>query len=95
MAEQPFNPVEWITTSEASELTGYHRNAFINATRRGALESIKRGHTMFFRKQDVLAYISRMNKLGTKKFTPKKYRKKGMIQKSDDTFTLNEAKVSL
>jgi len=43
MSEQPFNPVEWITSKEAAELTGYSRNAFLSATNRGSIESIKLG----------------------------------------------------
>ena len=73
MSEQHFDPTEWITTTEAAESTGYCGDTFVKAYHKGVLHSIKRGHTRFYRKSDILAYVERMKELGPQKHTPKKY----------------------
>lgn len=68
-----FSPVEWITTKEAAELTGYTMDALVKAKNRGELTSIKRGDRLFFQVKDVLEYMRKMIALGTQKHTPRKY----------------------
>jgi len=74
MSEIPFDPSEWITSAEAAALTGYHRDAFPKAARRGSLRSTKRGNMLFYLRADILAYIQQMQALGPQKHTPKAYR---------------------
>lgn len=75
MSEQPFNPVEWITTREAAEMTGYTRHNLTRAARSGALNSIMRGNMRFFKKSDILEYVEQMKALGKAKHIPKIYQK--------------------
>jgi hypothetical protein len=51
-----FNPSEWITTSEAAELTGYTFSYFRKAVKRGLLKGQKRGCDWFMLKGEVRAY---------------------------------------
>ena len=73
MSEQRFDPHEWITSAEAATLTGYSRDTFIKATRRGAIESTKRGNMLFYRREEIIEYVKKMRELGTRKHTPKVY----------------------
>lgn len=79
MSEQQF-PIEWITTSEAAELSGYTSANIRHALVSGALPGKKKGRDWFIRKNDVLEYIKIMRELGTKKFTPRKYYQQSVPQ---------------
>jgi hypothetical protein len=74
MVEPTFNPVEWVTTREAAELSGYTKENIIKAKQRGLLEAVKRGNMLFFRSRDIVEYAKRMREKGTSKYTPKKFR---------------------
>lgn len=71
---EAFDPTEWISSKEASETTGYSRNAILSATNRGSLESIKIGNMRFYKRKDILEYIQRMKDLGPQRYTPKVHR---------------------
>jgi excisionase family DNA binding protein len=65
-----FTPIDWLTTAEAAELTGYtdaHIRLLIN---RGRLPAVKRGGAWFLRRQDVMAYAEEMKRLGPAKHDP-------------------------
>lgn len=67
---EDFNPIEWITTKEAAELTGYTVAYFRQLILRGVLHAKKRGRDWFLRKEDVIAYAEEMRRLGPAKFDP-------------------------
>jgi len=61
-----FTPTEWITTTEAAELTGYTADYLRKAIKRGRLHHAqKRGRDWFLDKKSVLAYVKEMERLGT------------------------------
>jgi excisionase family DNA binding protein len=64
-----FDPVEWITTNEAAELTGYDTSRFRQLAKRGVIQAIKRGRDWFFSKTEVVAYHEEMQRLGAEKNT--------------------------
>ena len=61
---------QWITTTEAAELTGYTPDYFRKAIKRERLTGKKRGRDWFLSKAEVLAYAERMQKLGASKHDP-------------------------
>jgi excisionase family DNA binding protein len=65
-----FDPKEWLTTSEAAELTGYTTRYFRKAVSKGRLHGIKRGRDWFLSKKEVLAYAEEMRRLGPRKHDP-------------------------
>jgi len=65
-----FNPSEWITTAEAAELTGYSSVTFRWLVREGKIKGQKRGRDWFLDKKSVLAYVEKMENLGTAKHDP-------------------------
>jgi excisionase family DNA binding protein len=70
MADE-FNPTEWVSTTEAAELTGYATAYFRQPIQRGRLHHVqKRGRDWFLSKDEVLAYAEEMKKLGPTKHDP-------------------------
>ena len=69
-AAEDFNPTEWVTTKEASNLTGYTADYFRKAIKRERLHGEKHGRDWFLRKAEVLAYAEKMQKLGSAKHDP-------------------------
>lgn len=65
-----FDPLEWITTNEAAELTGYASVTWRLFARQGKVKSLKRGRDWFLCKADVLAYHEEMQRLGAEKHNP-------------------------
>ena len=45
MSEQQFDPKNWVTSKEAADMTGYSRDAFPKAAKRGGLDSITVSYT--------------------------------------------------
>lgn len=82
-----FNPIEWITTGEAAELTGYTSDYIRKAIRRGLLEGMKRGRDWFLNKADVLAYKEKMDALGDRKHNPwrEDHKEQGRGRRPDET----------
>ena len=65
-----FDPIEWITTKEAAELTGYDTSRFRQLAKRGVIRATKRGRDWFLCKAEVLAYHEKMQRLGADKHNP-------------------------
>ncbi len=65
-----FDPLEWITTNEAAELTGYASAYLRQLILQGRLPAKKRGRDWFLRKADVVAYHEEMQRLGADKHNP-------------------------
>lgn len=65
-----FDLVEWITTNEAADLTGYSAITMRQFAREGRLPSMKRGRDWFLCKADVIAYHEEMQRLGADKHNP-------------------------
>jgi len=64
------NGTEWITTTEAAELTGYAQAYFRQLIGRGRLNARKWGRDWFLDKAEVLAYKAQMDDLGADKHNP-------------------------
>ena len=71
---QDFNLMEWITTKEAAELTGYSPVTLRQCAREGRIEGCKRGRDRFLSKEDVVNYVEEMERLGTAKHDPTRKR---------------------
>jgi excisionase family DNA binding protein len=79
MSEQQFDPQEWILTYEAADLANCTPQNLTRAARSGGIPYIRRGKIYFFKRDDVMDYIRRMNELGTAKHNPK-YHPKARFQ---------------
>jgi excisionase family DNA binding protein len=64
------NPTEWITTSEAAELTGYSPHYVRRLMRKSRVAAKKWGNTWMIDKQSLLDYKRRMDSLGRTKYRP-------------------------
>lgn len=62
---------EWITTKEASELSGYHAEHLRELIRDGKIKAQKFGEVWQVSKQSLLAYLRHAEKIGEKR-GPKK-----------------------
>ncbi len=69
-------PKDWITTAEASRLTGYSAITLRLLAREGRIKARKRGRDWFLDKANVLAYAEEMKRLGTAKHAPTRGKKK-------------------
>ncbi len=58
---------DWITTKEASELTGYHRNHILRLLETGQVKAQKWGIQWQVSRVSLLAYIRKSAKLGAKR----------------------------
>ncbi len=66
-----FNPMEWITTKEAAELTGCHVKHIRRLVKEGKITGTKRGgRDWWVDKASVKAYIAEMKRLGPAKHNP-------------------------
>ena len=65
---------EWITTSEAAELTGYGPVTFRWLVREGRIAGRKRGRDWFLDRSSVLEYVEEMRQLGPQKHDPTRQR---------------------
>jgi len=62
---------EWITTTDAADLTGYARAYFRQLIQRGRLHNVRKvGRDWLLSKSEVLEYKARMDSLGTAKHDP-------------------------
>ena len=71
--DTPKFPKEWITTSEAAELSGYRQSSIRRSLIAGTIPGEKHGRDWFIKRSDILEYVRRMRELGKKKHTPKVY----------------------
>lgn len=65
-----FDPIVWITTSEAADLMGATADYVRKAIKRKLLRGTKRGRDWFIDRESVLAYVEEMQRLGTAKHNP-------------------------
>lgn len=61
---------EWITTREAAELSGYRPLNIIRIVNKGHVRGVKVGRDWLVNKDDVLAYVEKIEYLGRAKFDP-------------------------
>jgi excisionase family DNA binding protein len=61
---------DWITTAEASELTGYAAVHLRQLAQRGKIRAMKKGRDWLLSRKGVLAYAEKMRQLGTDKHDP-------------------------
>ena len=74
MSEAQFDPQEWLTTAEAAQLVGCSKHNLTRAHRDGIIVAVPRGNMLFFRRDDILAYIAEIKALGSRKHVPRIYR---------------------
>jgi len=67
---EDFNPTEWITSAEASELTNYHVKYIRRLVKEGKIAGVKRGRDWWIDKASVEAYVNEMKQLGSAKHDP-------------------------
>jgi excisionase family DNA binding protein len=67
---EKFDPSNWITTTQAAELTGYTPGYFRKAIKRGRLQGQKLGRDWILLKKEVEAYAEKMRRLGPQKHDP-------------------------
>ena len=65
-----FDPNQWLTTSEAAELTGYTRAHIRLLLRREQIEGVKRGRDWLVSRESLLDHKRRMDALGAQKHSP-------------------------
>jgi excisionase family DNA binding protein len=58
---------EWITTAEAAELTGYHRNHILRLLEGGKVKAQKWGIQWQVSRSSLLAYVRTVEKTGAKR----------------------------
>jgi len=68
---------DWITTTEAAELTGYASAYMRQLILRGRLPGKKIGRDWLLLRKDVLTHKQKMDKLGKDKFNPNREKEKG------------------
>jgi excisionase family DNA binding protein len=66
-----FNPTEWITTSEAAELTGYDPAHIRWLVRNGHIQGRKFGRDWMVERKRLLQYKQQMDELGSAKHDPR------------------------
>ena len=57
---------DWITTAEAAELTGYHRNHILRLLEGGKVKAQKWGIQWQVSRSSLLAYVRNVEKTGAK-----------------------------
>jgi excisionase family DNA binding protein len=80
-----FTPIDWITTGEAAELTGYTSAYFRQMIHRGRIHARKRGRDWFMNKEEVKAYAEEMKRLGGAKHDPWRTGARKRSDAKDDT----------
>jgi excisionase family DNA binding protein len=64
------NLADWITTAEASRLTGYHVVHIRRLIKDSSIEGVKMGRDWIVNKAGILEYCEKMKLLGTSKHDP-------------------------
>jgi len=70
MTTEDVNPIEWITTKEAADLTGYNLEYIRRMIRRGVIAAEKKGRDWWVDRASIEAYADKMEWLGTAKHDP-------------------------
>jgi excisionase family DNA binding protein len=63
-------PIKWITTTEAAEISGYHVKYVRRLVKEGRISGVKRGRDWWIDKASVEAYVDEMKRLGPAKHNP-------------------------
>lgn len=67
-----FDLSDWITTTEAAELTGYTTARFRQLAKAGTVVAQKLGRDWFMNKDSVLDWAAEMKRLGAAKHNPQR-----------------------
>ncbi|HLE80275.1 MAG TPA: helix-turn-helix domain-containing protein [Dehalococcoidia bacterium] len=59
--------MDWITTGEAAQMTGYHLEHIRRLIRQGEIKARKFGPTWQVSRASLLAYVRKAEKLGAKR----------------------------
>lgn len=70
MTTEDVNPIEWITTQEAADLTGYNLEYIRRMIRGGVIAAEKKGRDWWVDRASIEAYAEEMERLGTAKHDP-------------------------
>ena len=62
----------WITTTEAAELSGYHAEYIRELIRDGHIVAVKKGNSWWVDRKAMLAYVRAAEKFTDKRHGPKK-----------------------
>jgi len=65
-----FTPTDWITTTEAAELTGYWVTHIRHLIREGHVQAQRFGRAWMVNRESLLAYAREMKQLDKAKFDP-------------------------
>jgi excisionase family DNA binding protein len=76
MAMTKNSSVEWITTAEAAELTGYNLEYIRQMIRRRVIVAEKKGRDWWVDRASIEAYAEEMKQLGTAKHDPQREERK-------------------
>ena len=68
---------DYITTEEAADLSGYHVNYIRRIMRQGKIKGRKAGIVWLIERPSLLEYLATVQALGTKKFTPDRFKNEG------------------
>lgn len=62
---------DWITSTEAAEVSGYHLEHVRLLARQGRIGAVKKGRDWWIDRDKFRAYLAAVEELGTKKFDPR------------------------
>ncbi len=68
--ERESTPIEWITTKEAADLTGYNQEYIRQMIRAGRIDAEKKGRDWWVDRHSIESHADRMNRLGASKHDP-------------------------
>ena len=68
--ERDSAPIEWITTKEAADLTGYNQEYIRQMIRAGRIDAEKKGRDWWVDRDSIESHADRMNRLGASKHDP-------------------------
>lgn len=64
--------IDWLTTQEAAELSGYHPEYLRDLIRIGAIAATKKGNSWWVDRKSLVAYIKEAEKSKDRRRGPKK-----------------------
>ena len=67
----PGMTIEWITTTEAAKLSGYHPEHIRELIREGKIAAVKKGNAWWVDRKALFAYLKEAEKLSDKRHGPK------------------------
>lgn len=69
---EDYRPIEWITTQEAAEMTGYNQEYIRQMIRGDKIVAEKKGRDWWVDRASVETYAEKMKQLGSAKHDPTK-----------------------